>query len=217
MTTAPAGWAARRRRKRLNSGASSEREGLQPSKGRRLRPLSSSAVSATQPSKRRRLSATSASKRLTRGERRSPPGRAPNSPLAPSAGSSSAISTTQHLQPSARRMSRQNKLHQAATESSMQESRHSCPLLLLLCHLRRRLRSQRSMGSRKKKLAPRSRQNKWQREARKNSMMRKCPQRPRRRALANQKVLRTKGAEPLDASKGAAGYTEARLLIRVVR
>jgi hypothetical protein len=39
MTTAPAGWAARRRRKRLNSGASSAREGLQPSKGRRLRPL----------------------------------------------------------------------------------------------------------------------------------------------------------------------------------
>jgi len=135
----------------------------------------------------------------------------------PSAASSSSISATQHLQPSKRRMSRQNKLHKAGTESSMQESRHSCPLLLLLCHLRRRLRSQRSMGSRKKKLAPRSRQNKWQREARKNSMMRKCPQRPRRRALANQKVLRTKGAEPLDASKGAAGYTEARLLIRVVR
>ena len=78
MTTAPAGWAARRRRKRLNSGAESAREGLQPSKGRRLRPLSSSAVSATQPSKRRRLSAKSARKRLKRA-----PWRAPNSPLAP--------------------------------------------------------------------------------------------------------------------------------------
>ena len=91
MTTAPAAWAARRRRKMLIAGAESAKEGLQPSKWRRLRPLSST-------SNRRRLCAKSARKRLQRAPWRAP-WRAPNSPMAPSAASSSSIIPTQHLQP----------------------------------------------------------------------------------------------------------------------
>ena len=93
----------------LNSGAESAKEGLQPSKGRRLRPLSST-------SNRRRLSAKSARKRLQRAPWRAP-WRAPNSPMAPSAASSSSIIPTQHLQPRKVPMSCQNKLQPRRTRT----------------------------------------------------------------------------------------------------